>query len=183
MAGPGSKGVHITWKVSGVLVQIHGKTCLRTIHHLLMHPFGADGSKIWLFLCGLCYRRLLISQPYWCEAIRQKIAENGHFMAIFEPSGDGLWPKKILTWIFIGTHDLGRLGTLLDVWKYHLQTTHSLVWLGASEAPPPFTISAKFHRFSQISQSWNTWSFTMFAMFSFIHSLQSFVHIQVLQID
>ena len=64
MAGPGSKGVHITWKVSGVLVQIHGKTCLRTIHHLLMHPFGADGSKIWLFLCGLCYRRLLISQPY-----------------------------------------------------------------------------------------------------------------------
>ena len=62
MAGPGSKGVHITWKVSGVLVQIHGKTCLRTIHHLLMHPFGADGSKIWLFLCGLCYRRLLISR-------------------------------------------------------------------------------------------------------------------------
>ena len=94
MAGPGSKGVHITWKVSGVLVQIHGKTCLRTIHHLLMHPFGADGSKIWLFLCGLCYRRLLISQPYWCEAIRQKIAENGHFMAIFEPSGDGYGQKN-----------------------------------------------------------------------------------------
>ena len=45
--------------------------------------------------------------------------------------------KKILKWIFIGTHDLGRLGTLLDVWKYHLQTTLSLVWLGASEAPAP----------------------------------------------